>query len=49
MLIATLLVRADVAPLVASCAADFGLAPKKMQLSAPRDMTRQTYQPATLH
>jgi len=35
MLIATLLVRADVAPLVASCAADFGLALKRMQLGAP--------------
>jgi hypothetical protein len=40
MLIATLLVRADMAPLVASLAADFGLALKRMHLSAPRDIAR---------
>lgn len=36
MLIATLLVRPDIAPLIASLAADFGLALRKMHLNAPR-------------
>ncbi|MGH1577005.1 hypothetical protein [Planktotalea sp.] len=49
MLFATLLVRADVAPLIASCAADFGLALKKMQLAAPRVLAKPHYQPTTLH
>lgn len=48
MLIATLLVRADVAPLIASLAADFGHALKRMQLAAPRDLHRQAV-PHTLH
>ncbi|EPX80282.1 hypothetical protein [Litoreibacter arenae] len=48
MLIATLLVRADVAPLVASLAADFGLALKRMQLAAPRDVAPEP-QYQTLH
>ncbi|MGY9038053.1 MAG: hypothetical protein ACKVLA_09570, partial [Rhodobacterales bacterium] len=48
MLIATLLVRADMAPLVASLAADFGLALKRMHLSAPRDIARIEVAP-TLH
>ncbi|MGB3243640.1 MAG: hypothetical protein WBB25_03855 [Sulfitobacter sp.] len=46
MLIATLLVRADVAPLITSLAADFGLALKRMKLCAPKDLgqdTRQTH------
>ncbi|MGJ8627398.1 MAG: hypothetical protein ACSHXB_10615 [Sulfitobacter sp.] len=38
MLIATLLVRPDVAPLITSLAADFGLALKRMKLIAPRDL-----------
>lgn len=36
MLIATLIVRSDVAPLITSLAAEFGLALKRMRLSAPR-------------
>ncbi|MEP5153663.1 hypothetical protein [Planktotalea sp.] len=50
MLIATLLVRADVAPLVSNLAASFGLALKQMHLSVPRDVT--PYPPSnvtTLH
>ena len=38
MLIATLLVRPDVAPLITSLAADFGLALKRMNLCAPKHM-----------
>lgn len=49
MLIATLLVRADVAPLLASCAFDFGLALKRMRLGAPRDYAAGFAQPTTLH
>ncbi len=50
MLIATLLVRADMAPVVASCAADFGLALKRMHLSAPRDLSpNHQYNNKTLH
>lgn len=53
MLIATLLVRADVAPLITALATDFGLALKRMNLRAPRhmaggDVSYQT-QPTTLH
>lgn len=48
MLIATLLVRPDVAPLIASLAADFGHALKRMQLAAPRDLSPQ-HQNKTLH
>lgn len=40
MLIATLLVRPDVAPLLTSLATDFGLALRRMKLAAPRDMGR---------
>ncbi|MBB3992810.1 putative caspase-like protein [Sulfitobacter undariae] len=49
MLIATLLVRADIAPLIASCAADFGLALKRMHLAAPRDLMSLNTQHPTLH
>ncbi|MEP4194153.1 MAG: hypothetical protein ABJL99_00795 [Aliishimia sp.] len=50
MLFATLLVRPDVAPLVANLAMEFGLALKRMHLSAPRDLRRQTpSQPTTVH
>ncbi|WP_324752045.1 hypothetical protein [Roseovarius sp. Pro17] len=49
MLIATLLVRADVAPLVVACAADFGRALKRMHLNAPRDITAINMAPTTLH
>lgn len=38
MLIATLLVRPDVAPLITAFAADFGLALKRMTLSAPKHL-----------
>ncbi|MEH6524285.1 hypothetical protein [Sulfitobacter sp.] len=49
MLIATLLVRVDMAPVVTSCAADFGLALKRMHLAAPRDITPIHHQSTTLH
>lgn len=50
MLIATLLVRPDVAPLIASLAADVGLAFKRMRLSAPEDIATPLHQtPKTLH
>jgi hypothetical protein len=50
MLIATLLVRADMAPLVASLAADVGHAFMRMRLSAPRDRQPDTFEtPKTLH
>ncbi|SLN51203.1 hypothetical protein [Pseudooctadecabacter jejudonensis] len=48
MLIATLLVRADVAPLLASLAADVGFALKRMCLAAPRDIAPEVT-PRTLH
>lgn len=48
MLIATLLVRPDVAPLVSSLAADFGLALARMRLSAPRDLSTKQ-ENLTLH
>ena len=40
MMIATLLVRPDVAPLITALAIDFGLALRRMNLSAPKDMGR---------
>ncbi len=49
LLIATLLVRPDVAPLIASCAFDFGIALKRMQLGAPRDYAAAPVQPTRLH
>jgi hypothetical protein len=50
MLIATLLVRPDVAPLIASLAADVGHAFMRMQLSAPRDFETHSHEmPKTLH
>ncbi len=49
MWIATSIVRADMAPLIVSCAADFGIALKRMQLSPPRDIARTGYHPTTLH
>lgn len=48
MLIATLLVRPDVAPLVSSLAADFGLALARMRLSAPRGLSTKQ-ENLTLH
>lgn len=51
MLIATLLVRPDVAPLITALATDVGLALKRMRLSAPRDVgaTHLQETPTTLH
>lgn len=49
MLIATLLVRADVAPLVTALAADFGIALKRMQLAAPGDIARASPAHMTFH
>jgi hypothetical protein len=49
MLIATLLVRADVVPLIASCAFDFAIALKRMRLGAPRIYAAVPSQPSTLH
>lgn len=48
MLIATLLVRPDVAPLLASAASEFGLALMRMRLAAPRDLAPPGPRP-TLH
>lgn len=48
MLIATLFVRGDMAPLIASLAADFGLALKKMRLGVSHDMRATDARP-TLH
>ncbi len=48
MLIATLFVRGDMAPLIASLAADFGVALKKMRLGASRGMRGVDARP-TLH
>lgn len=41
LMIATLLVRPDMAPLITSLAAEFGLALKRMKLCAPRDIRGQ--------
>jgi hypothetical protein len=50
MLIATLLVRPDVAPLISSLAADVGHALMRMRLSAPRDIATHSHEiPKTLH
>ena len=53
MLIATLLVRPDVAPLLTSLATDFGLALKRMNLCAPKQMAGKEQpfhtQPTILH
>lgn len=49
LLIATLLVRPDVAPLIASLATHFGLALKRMHLASPRAMTNFTPPAQTLH
>ncbi len=53
MLIATLLVRPDVAPLLTSLATEFGLALKRMNLRTPRQVTgeEQSFQtqPTILH
>ena len=46
LMIATLLARPDVAPIIASLATQFGLALKRMQLKAPRDSTGDLTAPA---
>ena len=49
LMIATLLVRPDVAPLIASLAANFGLALKRMNLASPRDLSIPAPSTQTLH
>jgi hypothetical protein len=49
LLMATLLVRPDVAPLIASLANNFGLALKRMHLAAPHDITTINPSSQTLH
>jgi hypothetical protein len=49
LLIATLLVRPDVAPLIASLATNFGLALKRMHLAAPRELATTNPSLQTLH
>ena len=50
MLIATLMVRPDVAPLITSLAVEFGLALKQMRLPAPGTFAAETHlAKATLH
>ncbi|WP_342077833.1 hypothetical protein [Yoonia sp. SS1-5] len=49
MLMATLLVRPDVAPLVVSLAAEFGLALMQMNLSAPREIAGHRDVPVAYH
>ncbi len=49
MLIATLLVRADVAPQITSLATNFGLGLQQMRPAAPRDLDLARPQAATLH
>jgi len=49
MLIATLLVRPDVAPVITALATEFGLALKQMDLAERRTAPRQHTIPTTLH
>jgi hypothetical protein len=49
LLIATLLVRPDVAPLIASLATNFGFALKRMHLASPREMTTSAPSTQSLH
>lgn len=49
LLIATLLVRADVAPIVASLAADVGLALHQLRLSKPKDIQTTPQSKQVLH
>ncbi|MCQ0094180.1 hypothetical protein [Roseovarius sp. M141] len=49
LLMATLIVRADMAPVFASLACECGLALKCMALAAPRDLARRAAVPKTLH
>ena len=49
MLMATLIVRADMAPVLTSLACECGLALKCMSIAASRDMARRAVAPTTLH
>jgi predicted amidophosphoribosyltransferase len=49
LLIATLLVRPDVAPLIASLASNFGLALKQMHLAAPRSIATTNLSSTMIH
>jgi len=49
LLMATLMVRPDMAPLLTSLATEVGLALKQMRLAAPSAPQRHTYQHATIH
>ncbi len=49
LLMATLLVRADIAPVIASLATEFGLALKQMNLAAPREAVEVRPPQSTLH
>jgi hypothetical protein len=49
LLMATLIVRADMAPVLTSLACECGLALKCMALAAPRDLARRSAAPATYH
>ncbi len=49
LMIAILIVRPDIAPLVASLAAEFGFALKRMRVGAPRDLVPERASSATLH
>ena len=49
LLIATLLVRPDIAPIIASLATQFGLALKRMQMKATSDAIASAPQSKRLH
>ena len=49
LLMATLMVRPDIAPLLTSLATDIGLALKQMKLSAPLSIMKQEIHHATIH
>ena len=49
ILIATLLVRTDIAPLITSLATDFGLALMRMNLRSPKDLCGDTHHPQSNH
>jgi hypothetical protein len=49
MMIAILLVRPDIAPIVTSLAAEFGIALKQMNLAAPKTLAQMPMSQTTLH
>ncbi|MFT6023806.1 MAG: hypothetical protein ACI9PY_001925 [Ascidiaceihabitans sp.] len=49
LMIATLLVRSDVAPLITALATDFGLALMRMNLRAPKELGKNTRPPRPAH